>query len=180
MQTIIGVLLMTKSTDFVSDNDELGEAGLFEAISHETRIHALFELRNSPVSFSDLKRKLGISSSGNLQHHIRKLGPLIHLNSSGLYELTDQGRESLLAIRAVRSMQNRVKNNLNALVIIGTVAYYIVQMNIPFLLGDVTPLTPLLALLNTVVFGVIFYVLWTAVFRVISEHGFQKTSDTNS
>jgi DNA-binding HxlR family transcriptional regulator len=173
MHSITDVQSMTNSTD------DLGEAGLFEAISHETRIHALFELRINPTSFSELKRKLGISSSGNLQHHIRKLGPLIHLSSTGLYELTDQGRESLLAIRAVRNMQNRVKSNLNALVVIGIVAYYIVQMNVPFLFGNVTPLTPLLALLGTAVFGVISYVLWSAAFRVCAERGFEKSNDAH-
>lgn len=172
---------MTNSTNgFNSDSDDLGEAGLFEAISHETRIHALFELRNNPASFSDLKRKLGISSSGNLQHHIRKLGPLIHINSTGLYELTDQGRESLLAIRAVRSMQNRIRNNLNIAVIIGTLAYYIVQLNVPFLFGNVTPLTPITALLSAVVFGVIFYVIWKAAFKVMAENPFEKPSEATS
>ncbi|MDF1538992.1 MAG: winged helix-turn-helix domain-containing protein [Candidatus Thorarchaeota archaeon] len=172
---------MTNSNDdFASASDDLGEAGLFEAISHETRIHALFELKNNPASFSDLKRKLGISSSGNLQHHIRKLGPLIHVNDAGLYELTDQGRESLLAIRAVRSMQNRVRNNLNIAVIIGCLAYYIVQMNIPFLFGDVTPLTPIIALLNAAVFGLVFYVIWRAAFKVMAENPFEKSNEATS
>lgn len=170
---------MTDSTDDLSPNgDDLGEAGLFEAISHETRIHALFDLRNDPVSFSDLKRKLGISSSGNLQHHIRKLGPLIHLNSGGLYALTDQGREALLAIKSVRNMQNHVKYKLNMLLVIGTLVYYIVQMNIPFLLGNVTLFTPLEALMKAGIFGVIFYMCFTMWFRIVAEKRFEKSNES--
>ncbi len=166
--------------DFTSNGGDLGEAGLFEAISHETRIHALFELGDNPTSFSDLKRKLGISSSGNLQHHVRKLGPLIRVNSAGLYELTDQGRESLLAIRAVRSMQNRVKNYLNVGVMMATMAYYSVYITVPFLFGTVTPLTPVSALVGAAAFGVVFYVIWRASFKVIAEHRLEKSNEASS
>ena len=160
--------------DFSTNGDDLGEAGLFEAISHETRIRALFELRNNPLSFSELKRKLGISSSGNLQHHIRKLEPLIHLNSGGLYALTDEGQESLLAINAVRGMQNLMKNKLNMMTVIGTLAFYIVQMNIPFLFGNVTLLTPLTALLSTAIFGIVFY----AMSKVMAENRLGKSNES--
>ncbi len=62
-----------------TDNGK-SEASLFEAISHDTRIRALFLLRNNVLGFSELKHQLGIKSSGNLQHHLGKLGSLIELN----------------------------------------------------------------------------------------------------
>ncbi|MHA1909933.1 MAG: winged helix-turn-helix domain-containing protein, partial [Candidatus Thorarchaeota archaeon] len=77
------------------------EASLFEAISHATRIRTLFLLNDKILGFSELKHGLGIKSSGNLQHHLGKLGLLIELNE-GLYSLSDHGREAIMAIEAVR------------------------------------------------------------------------------
>ena len=161
---------MTSShADNGNANDSMSEASLFETISHDTRIRILFFLRERAHGFAELKRKLGISSSGNLQHHISKLVTLIHLNNDGMYALTDNGREAILAIQAVRNMQNRYKSTLNTMTVIAAFAYYVAMMNAPFLTGTVNSLTPVYALAGSVLFTVIFYVLWKAVFAVIKD-----------
>ncbi|MFO7837110.1 MAG: winged helix-turn-helix domain-containing protein [Candidatus Thorarchaeota archaeon] len=157
------------------DEESLTEADLFEAISHETRIHALFALEEGPVGFADFKRELGISSSGNLQHHIRKLGELIHTNAAGEYKLTEQGKEALIAISMIRNMERHMKSTIGVVTIIGAFAYYVVQMNLPFIMGTVNPMTPVFALLSTGIFGVIFYGLWTIVSKVTSKKGFANS-----
>lgn len=78
-------------------------ADLFEAISHPTRIKILKILENEPSGFASLKRQLGISSSGNLDHHLKKLGHLIDMQKDGLYGLTDTGKEALASVGAVEA-----------------------------------------------------------------------------
>jgi DNA-binding transcriptional ArsR family regulator len=80
-------------------------ADLFEAISHPTRIRILKILEKHPSSFASLKRELNINSSGNLDHHIKKLGKLIKVQKDGLYGLTDTGKEALVSIRAIRAIE---------------------------------------------------------------------------
>ena len=75
----------------------------FEAISHPTRIKILKLLEGSPMSFSQLKKRLGIESSGNLDHHIKKLEKLVRTNGKGLYALSDDGKEALRAVRLIES-----------------------------------------------------------------------------
>lgn len=74
---------------------------LFEKISHPTRVKILRFLEGTPLNFSQLKSKLGIESSGNLDHHIKKLEGLISIDSSGLYKLSDEGKEALKAINSI-------------------------------------------------------------------------------
>jgi DNA-binding transcriptional ArsR family regulator len=78
-------------------------AELFEAISHPVRIKILKILERQPASFASLKRQLGIDSSGNIDHHLKKLGELVAVREDGLYGLTDAGKEALLSIDAVET-----------------------------------------------------------------------------
>ena len=64
---------MSSDTSENNGKGGMSEAALFETISHETRIRILFMLKDHTKSFSELKHELGMSSSGNLQHHIGKL-----------------------------------------------------------------------------------------------------------
>jgi DNA-binding transcriptional ArsR family regulator len=80
-----------------------GSAGLFEKIAHPTRIRILKLLDRSPMTFGRLKDELGIASSGNLDHYIKKLEGLVVLDSDGLYRLSDEGKEALAAVRIVES-----------------------------------------------------------------------------
>jgi len=74
---------------------------LFEAISHPARIKILKILEKQPASFASLKRQLDIESSGNLDHHLKKLKQLITVREDGLYGLTDAGKEALLSIKTI-------------------------------------------------------------------------------
>lgn len=160
---------MSSHTSDYNDKGGLSEAALFETIAHETRIRTLFLLRDDVLSFSELKRELGISSSGNLQHHISKLRSLIEVNTDGQYSLTDNGREALMAIQSIRNMQDRLRFYLKSLIVIATLAFYVIQMTVPFLLGTVDALTPLNALVGSVALGVCMYIIWSACFKVIMD-----------
>ena len=50
----------------------LVEAELFETIAHPTRIMILQLLHDHPFGFSELKKQIGISSNGNVQHQVLK------------------------------------------------------------------------------------------------------------
>lgn len=76
---------------------------LFEKISHTTRVKILNLLEDSPLNFSQLKNKLGLESSGNLDHHLKKLEDLIYLDSDGLYKISDDGKEAMRAIKSIES-----------------------------------------------------------------------------
>jgi len=74
----------------------------FEAIAHPLRIKILKLLAEKSMGFSELKRKLGIKSSGKLDFHLKKLGDLITLDSEGKYTLTSKGYAALQAITTVK------------------------------------------------------------------------------
>jgi len=76
---------------------------LFEKISHPTRVKILKLLDASPLNFSQLKNRLGIESSGNLDHHLKKLEGLVFLDSDGLYKVPDSGKEALRAIKSIET-----------------------------------------------------------------------------
>jgi DNA-binding HxlR family transcriptional regulator len=76
-------------------------AEVFDALSHPTRIMILKALSDGALGFSDLKKKLGIESSGHLQHHLNKLNDLLKTDEYGKYTLSDQGKDALLSVQAV-------------------------------------------------------------------------------
>ncbi|MGB9960190.1 MAG: PQQ-binding-like beta-propeller repeat protein [Candidatus Bathyarchaeales archaeon] len=76
-------------------------AEIFDALGHPTRILILKALNEEPLGFADLKKKLGIDSSGHLQHHLNKLDGLIQTDEYGKYRLSEQGREALLIVQTV-------------------------------------------------------------------------------
>ena len=78
-------------------------AELFEKIAHPTRIRVLEILESTPMSFGKLKNELGISSSGNLDYHLKKLEGLIILDPEGNYRLSDEGKEALVAVRIIET-----------------------------------------------------------------------------
>jgi DNA-binding HxlR family transcriptional regulator len=82
-------------TDKSSNEFDLREAELFEALGHPTRIGILQTLNENPLGFSELKRKIGIDSSGHLTFHLSKLVDLVKTNPEGKYCLTDSGKEAL-------------------------------------------------------------------------------------
>ena len=157
-----------------ADNGK-SEASLFEAISHDTRIRALFLLRNNALGFSDLKHQLGVKSSGNLQYHLIKLGILIELNE-GAYSLSDHGREAVMAIEAVRRMQNRKQSDRIIITMVYAFSLYAGFMNVPFLMGTVNANTPIMALGIALIASIIFYLLWPfAISRQEKKQGELKS-----
>jgi len=158
--------MVIDSSEKIDSSEGKIEAVLFEAISHPTRIKILFSLEKKAHGFADLKRKLGITSSGNLQHHISKLATLIRLDNSGDYILSDQGRDALVTIKSLRNVQNH-QNNTNQyttdrkITTFGAaLSFYVVQMNMPFVFGNVDQLTPITALISSLVFAVVFYPIY--------------------
>ncbi len=76
-------------------------AEIFDALGHPTRIIILKALNEEPLGFGDLKKKVGIDSSGHLQHHLNKLDGLIKTDDQGKYCLSDQGKDALLSVQTV-------------------------------------------------------------------------------
>ena len=76
-------------------------AEIFDALGHPTRILILKALNEGPLGFADLKKKVGIDSSGHLQHHLNKLDGLIQTDEYGKYRLSEQGKDALLIVQTV-------------------------------------------------------------------------------
>jgi DNA-binding transcriptional ArsR family regulator len=84
---------MTSGSD--SSSFDASRAELFEALGHPIRIKILHALSDGPLGFADLKRKVGIESSGHLQFHLGKLTSLVTTSVDSTYMLTDDGKEAL-------------------------------------------------------------------------------------
>ena len=82
------------------DGFDSEKAEFFDALGHPTRIKILEVLADGPRSFSDLKKRLDIESSGNLSFHLGKLDSLVRTNQDGNYALTDDGKEAVRVIEA--------------------------------------------------------------------------------
>lgn len=78
--------------------EELSTEALFDSLGHPIRVKILEALNGTPLSFSEIKRKVGIDSSGHLTFHLDKLKGLIKINTDGNYELADDGKEALRLI----------------------------------------------------------------------------------
>jgi len=78
-------------------------AEIFDALGHPTRIVILKALNEEALGFADLKKKTSIESSGQLQHHLNKLGDLIKTDENGKYCLSNQGKDALLTVQSVEN-----------------------------------------------------------------------------
>lgn len=65
------------------------------------RVKILRALEMRPIGFADLKKAVGIESSGHLQFHLGKLTGLIGTAQDGSYTLTDDGREALRVLNTI-------------------------------------------------------------------------------
>ena len=149
-------------------NTEFLEATLFEAISHPTRIRLIRILMEKAQRFAELKHSLTITSSGNLQHHLKKLIDLITINDNGKYALTDQGREAFLAIETISTQKGTMmkpSTQVKMMGLIGALVIYIVQLNIAIIFGTVHLLTPIIALAPAAIFGVLQWAGWKVMFQ---------------
>jgi DNA-binding transcriptional ArsR family regulator len=69
---------------------------IFEALTHPARVKILKLVQEKQLTFSALKREIGMESSGQLQHHMQKLSGFIDVERErGSYTLTDMGRRAL-------------------------------------------------------------------------------------
>jgi DNA-binding transcriptional ArsR family regulator len=76
-------------------------AELFESIGHPMRIKIFQVLNERPMGFAELKRAVGIESSGNMSFHLTKLRHLVMTGADGNYILTDDGKEALWSIGSI-------------------------------------------------------------------------------
>lgn len=53
------------------------------------------------MSFSELKKQVGIESSGHLNFHLEKLSRLTEVGPDGNYRLNDEGREAVLLAKSL-------------------------------------------------------------------------------
>src|SRR5215831_15421613 len=105
-------------------------AELFEALGHPMRISILEALESRPLGFAEIKKSVGIGSSGHLQFHLRKLNGLVEDAAGGDYALTSDGRDALRVFRAadLRTLKEGVispstrKKFLRTIAVIGIVA----------------------------------------------------------
>ena len=132
----------------------------FEAISHPLRIKILELLAKKPMSFSELKKELGISSSGKLDFHLKKLGSLITMDEKGKYTLSKEGYAALQAITTVKryGWQKRAFL-LNTVVCMIVVAYILWTIYVK----GVEPLY--IAILVLVALWYLYYSYWCIVRR---------------
>ncbi|MFX1275861.1 MAG: ArsR/SmtB family transcription factor [Promethearchaeota archaeon] len=120
------------------NTDEFLQVELFEAISHPTRIKILKLLNDKELGFSELKRKLGLSSSGNLTHHLNKLLNLISNNPNGNYEISDMGKDALFMIEIAAQKDKNWMATIYG--IIYTLSFYSVYITIWIILDAFFPL----------------------------------------
>ena len=129
-------------------------AELFEALGHPIRLEILQALSDEPLSFTELKRKVKIDSSGHLSFHLDKLRDLITTASDGNYKLTDEGKEALTAIKIIETFVKAKGSKpwwwkslwagvLLIAVALGAVGYFILNTPLEQVLGG-TALTFLL------------------------------------
>jgi len=147
---------METNGDDKVDTDVLA-AELFEAISHPTRIQILRMLEEAPQGFSELKHSLGITSSGNLTHHLSKLSTLICTNSQGKYALTDQGREALHVVGVTNTVNGGWMDT--TYIVVSALIFYALFVTVSIISGRVDILTPLSALISTAIYFVISWII---------------------
>ena len=128
---------------------------VFEAISHPMRIAILKELEKKPLGFADLKRRLKIRSSGQLDFHLKKMDAVVTTNREGQYTLNDRGYAALRAVYVVSNYgwQRRAWIiNLSTVILMNVYLYF----SIPefFIFGAIPTIGWL-----------IFYSYWTFVKR---------------
>ena len=78
---------------------------MFEALGHPIRVKILQALVTKPMGFAELKKEVGIESSGHLEFHLRKLSGLVGTTAEGSYALTDDGKEAIRVLKSVPTNQ---------------------------------------------------------------------------
>jgi len=156
---------------------DAGKAEFFEAMGHPTRIKILEILFEGPKSFSELKKRLDIESSGNLSFHLGKLETLVKTNSEGNYTLTDDGKEAQriveTTVRTGGSGSNGLKNHtgINLIPIAVSIVWAFTMVAVSFFVGNNSPVG--IDVLEILVFGFIASLL--IVTGIGQGRSFRKT-----
>jgi DNA-binding HxlR family transcriptional regulator len=132
-------------------------AELFEALGHPMRVTILEALESKPLGFAEIKKSVGIESSGHLQFHLRKLDGLVEDSPNGAYALTSDGRDALRVFRATdvgtareRSISSRSrKNYLTVIAALGTLAIVLGSSLVLGVMSNVSQTSSLNSQLNS-------------------------------
>jgi DNA-binding transcriptional ArsR family regulator len=145
----------------------MGSDELFEAISHPLRIDIVKLLAEKPLGFADLKRKLGISSSGLLDFHLKKLDDLIALNREGCYSLTDKGYAALTSVEGAAGYY-RIRSAHKRSYFLNLIVCVLVNVGTFWVAGQVGNYFLWYAVVLPITLAwIIFYTYWTFVKRRI-------------
>jgi len=152
------VIDSSKSNGGSNEGFDAGKAEFFEAMGHPTRIKILEILSDGPKSFSELKKRLDIESSGNLSFHLGKLETLVKTSSDGNYILTDDGKEAQRIVETtVRTgaTGNGLKNHsgINLIPIAISIVWAFTMLAVSFFVGENSAVG--LDVLEILVFGFI-------------------------
>lgn len=96
-----------------NNGEGLSKEALFDSLGHPMRIRILEAVNDAPLSFSEIKRKVGIESSGHLTFHLDKLQGLVKVNGNGDYALSDDGKEALRLVSVFNAMKKERAETLN-------------------------------------------------------------------
>ena len=133
---------------------------VFEAVSHPLRLRILKLLAEEPLSFSELKRRLKIDSSGHLDFHLKKLEGFVE-EKDGKYTLTRNGYAALQTARSLSRLEwQRRAYFLNWLVAILFIAFFTAMKP--------SALWVVIAVAST---WLAFYPYWTFIKRKVSLRG---------
>jgi DNA-binding HxlR family transcriptional regulator len=130
---------------------------VFESVSHPLRIKILKLLAKSPMGFSELKKTLGIESSGELSFHLNKMRNLLDKDSESRYVLNNTGYAALEAVRSLEKhgwYARAFYFNLIAFVLVNIWTYLSFSFGTRFLI--------VLALSSM---WIVYYLYWTIVRR---------------
>ena len=136
----------------------LSSGDVFEAVSHPLRVKILRLLAVKPMGFSELKRELGVESSGKLDFHLKKMEKLIVVGEDGKYTLTKEGFAALQAVETIKKFGwQRRAYALNL------VAYVVVNVFSAFKM----PFLWLYVVLPASTAWIVFYSYWSIVRRKV-------------
>jgi len=96
-----------------NDHFDSSRAELFDALGHPVRIKILRALDGKSMSFSELKKEIGIDSGGHLQFHLGKLSGLITTDQLGNYKLTGEGQEALYVAQVAHRTEETLRKREN-------------------------------------------------------------------
>ncbi len=133
------------------------QSKIFESIAHDTRVKILRMVNKKPLTFTELKKKLNIQSSGNITHHLNKLEGLVELNETRDYVITKRGKEALFALDAVNKTNKRTL--FITYILLSGFIFYSVWITVSYYINPFKWFEPLIGLGITIIFVFIITLL---------------------